>query len=73
MTDIIAPWCDLPAEEAERLPTVVFDTVRDIERRQDSIHAGHRRHAKIYAGYVPVGMAWGESGIHARSAHEVTR
>ena len=39
----------------------LIDTVQDIERRQEGIHAGHRRHAKIYAGYLPNGLTQGAS------------
>lgn len=53
---------------------LVFETVKDIERRQQSIHDGHRRHARIYAGYTPAGLAWGDTqGIRVREPHEVTR
>lgn len=44
----------------DEVATAVFATVKDIERRQQSIHDGHRRHARAYAGYMPVGLQWGE-------------
>lgn len=34
----------------------VIDTVQDIERRQVSILDGNKRHARIYAGYLPGGL-----------------
>src|SRR3954469_13312001 len=39
----------------------MFDTVRDIERRQSTIHDGNKRHARIYAGYLPSGLADGST------------
>ncbi len=43
----------------EKLARRLVETVQDIERRQSSIHDGHRRHAKIYAGYLPGGLSQG--------------
>lgn len=67
-------WWDADASKPDEVARLVFETVQDIERRQKSIHDGHRRHAKIYAGYVPVGLQWGDSqGQVVREPHEVTR
>jgi hypothetical protein len=44
-----------------QLANALISTVQDIERRQKSIHDGHRRHAKLYAGYLPNGLAQGAS------------
>jgi hypothetical protein len=41
------------------LAQALIDTVQDIERRQMSIHQGHRRHARLYSGYLPNGLSQG--------------
>ncbi len=50
-----ALWWELPREGASdpKLAQAVSATVRDIERRQVFIHEGNKRHARIYAGYLP--------------------
>jgi hypothetical protein len=65
------PWWEYDRDRDkgcnEELARALIDTVQDIERRQRSIHEGHRRHAKIYAGYLPGGLMQGAS------AHSNTR
>ncbi len=58
------PWWEIDNDETTgevRVASAVIDTVQDIERRQQSIFAGNRRHAKVYAGYLPSGLSWGAS------------
>lgn len=43
------------------LASCLLDTVREIERRQASIVDGNRRHARIYAGYLPTGLQPGST------------
>lgn len=54
-------WWDRESEGGadQKLAQQVIETVRDIERRQYSIHEGNKRHARIYAGYLPSGLAVG--------------
>lgn len=56
--DATKPWWDRDLDDPN-IARGVFDTVRDIERRQGSIHDGNKRHARIYAGYLPSGMVDG--------------
>ena len=44
-----------------KLASKVVQTVQDIERRQPGVWEGNRRHARIYAGYLPTALAWGVS------------
>jgi len=70
------PWYTYEQEDApqERLAVCILQTVQDIERRQQSIYEGNRRHARIFSGYTPVGLNWGStSGINTRSPFEVTK
>lgn len=56
------------------LARALVDTVQDIERRQRSIHEGHRRHAKMYAGYLPNGLSQGSSAnSNSRVPFEATK
>jgi hypothetical protein len=69
-------WWDLPRRDGANaeLANAVIETCQDIERRQTSIHEGHRRHARIYAGYLPQGMQWGTSAAGAaRQPFEATK
>lgn len=71
---VIEPWWDEDAKDPVEVAKLVFATVKDIERRQQSIHDGHRRHAQIYCGYTPVGLQWSDTqGVRTRAPHEVTR
>jgi hypothetical protein len=74
------PWWDRDHADREpdrtnlELATSVVDTVQDIERRQYSIFEGNRRHAKIYAGYLPNGLTWGTAPVsNQRVPFEATR
>lgn len=64
LPDSELPWWDresvvTAAEIGDDLANAVCATVLDIEVRQVSIFEGNRRHARIYAGYLPNGLAWG--------------
>jgi hypothetical protein len=50
-----ALWFEMPREGGSdpKLAQAISATVRDIERRQVFIHEGNKRHARIYAGYLP--------------------
>lgn len=86
MNDISLPdllptvWWEVPkaeADEDQTNPTLarkVVETVQDIETRQFSIFEGNRRHAKIYAGYLPNALTWGTSPTASqRSPFEATK
>lgn len=73
-------WWDTPKAEADedqnnpRLAQRLLETVMDIERRQNGISEGNRRHAKIYAGYLPNALMWGTSSTgNARAPFEATK
>lgn len=59
------PWWVYDRDDAkgpnENMARALIEMVQDIERRQKGIHEGHRRHAKIYAGYLPNGLSQGAS------------
>jgi hypothetical protein len=70
------PWWEHEATDDSnpQLARAVIDTCQDIEKRQFSIFEGNRRHAKIYAGYLPQGLAWGSSPTaNARVPFEATK
>lgn len=48
-------------------------TVRNIEARQISISSGNRRHAELYAAYVPVGLTWAGPSGYTRPTVQATR
>lgn len=77
LLDADKDWWDLPrrADEANvELANKVIKTCQDIERRQSSIHDGHRRHAKLYAGYLPQALGWGVNATsHTRAPFEATK
>ena len=57
------PWFNMPVAqdglgEDQRLASAVIRTVKDIQNRQAAIHEGHRRHARIYCGYLPTSLMW---------------
>lgn len=69
-------WWDLPREDGtnRELANAVVRTCQDIETRQQSIHEGNRRHARIYAGYLPTALNWGTSlTANARQPFEATK
>lgn len=65
-------WWDFDRDRAggpnTELANALVRTVQDIERRQRGIHEGHKRHAKLYAGYLPNGLAQGVSNSPASRA-----
>jgi hypothetical protein len=58
--DKTKPWWERELDDPN-MGRSMFDTVRDIERRQSTIHDGNKRHARIYAGYLPSGLADGST------------
>lgn len=70
-------WWDMPFKKGEvntDLANKVVATCQDIEKRQSSIHDGHRRHAKLYAGYLPQALGWGVSATsNTRAPFEATK
>jgi hypothetical protein len=70
-------WWDIPRDADgpnEQLARRVIETCQDIERRQQGIFDGNRRHAKLYAGYLPQAMAWGVSpSANVRQPFETTK
>lgn len=56
--DATKPWWERDLDDPN-IARSMFDTVRDIERRQSSIHDGNKRHARTYAGYLPSGLVDG--------------
>jgi hypothetical protein len=70
-------WHDVPKDKdgmGSDLAGRLISCVQDIERKQQSIHDGHRRHARIYAGYLPQGLAWGASATTVtRQPFEATK
>lgn len=67
-------WWELDGKDETKLANTVIQTCQDIERRQSSIHDGHRRHAKLYAGYLPQALGWGVSATsNTRQPFEVTK
>lgn len=71
------PWWDVPRDKDgpnEQLARKVIETCQDIERRQSGIFDGNRRHAKLYAGYLPSAMGWGVSSqANVRAPFETTK
>lgn len=78
MSAIIDPqnWWDIKRSDYvnAELANKVVQTCQDIERRQHSIHEGHRRHAKLYLGYLPQALGWGVSATsNTRQPFEATK
>lgn len=75
--DIPTPWWEIERDDAGfggEMARAVIATCQDIERRQFSIFEGNRRHAKMYAGYLPTGLAWGaQPTANSRVPFEATR
>jgi hypothetical protein len=70
------PWHQWDRESGPNieLAACVIDTVQDVENRQRSIIDNNRRHARIYCGYTPVGLAVGSGpGTNVRTPFAVTR
>lgn len=70
-------WWDLdyePDMPNSELACAVTDAVQDIDRRQPWTYEGNRRHARIYAGYLPSGLAMGTSPLsNARAPFAATK
>lgn len=69
-------WWDIEKEAGPNpnLASAIIRTAQDIEQRQKSIHEGHRRHAKLYAGYLPQALGWGVSATaNTRAPFEATK
>lgn len=60
------PWFELDKNDDKAVAAALMSTVRDIEQKQTSIFEGNRRHARIYAGYLPASLSWA-SGQAANS------
>lgn len=58
-----------PAERAR----VLMETLREIDSRQQSISNGNRRHAEIYASYIPVGFSYSSPNGYSRPQVQATR
>lgn len=66
-------WWDRELDDPE-MARSVLETVMDIERRQVSIHEGNKRHARIYSGYLPSGLASGTAPqSNMRAPFEATK
>lgn len=55
------------------LARAVIETVQDIEQRQLGIHEGNKRHARIYAGYLPSGFDTSVSASSMRAPFAATK
>lgn len=60
---------DDPDERAH----VLMTTIRSIDSRQSSISLGNRRHAEIYASYLPVGLSYSSPTGYSRPQVQATR
>lgn len=60
---------DEPTERAR----VLMATLRDIDSRQSSITNGNRKHAEIYASYIPVGFSYASPNGYSRPQVQATR
>jgi hypothetical protein len=70
------PWHSYEREEGcnELLANAVVATVQDIEKRQQSIYDGNKRHARLYCGYTPTGLNWGSGpALNQRAPFEATK
>lgn len=59
-------------EPADRV-SCLFATLRAIDYRQTTISQGNRRHAEIYASYLPVGFTFSNSSGYSRPLVQATR
>jgi hypothetical protein len=69
-------WWDRPRESGANpeLARAVIETCQDIENRQQGIHEGNRRHARIYSGYLPTALNWGTmNAATSRQPFEATK
>lgn len=51
----------------------LMETIREIDYRQSSITSGNRRHAEIYASYIPVGFSYSSPSGYSRPQVQATR
>src|SRR5215204_2323272 len=51
----------------------VMESVRYVEYRQASVHEGHRRHAELVLGYVPVSFSWSPTQGATRPPVQATK
>jgi len=58
-----------PTERAR----VLMETLREIDSRQQTISNGNRKHAEIYASYIPVGFSYASSNGYSRPQVQATR
>lgn len=59
-------------DECER-PRILMETLREIDARQATITNGNRRHADIYASYIPVGFSYSSPSGYSRPTVQATR
>lgn len=60
---------ETPSERAK----VLMATLREIDSRQSTICNGNRRHAEIYASYIPVGFSYSSPNGYSRPQVHATR
>src|SRR5678815_3184390 len=60
-------------EEPTERARVLMATLREIDSRQQSISNGNRRHAEIYASYIPVGFSYSSPSGYTRPQVQATR
>jgi hypothetical protein len=58
-----------PCERAR----VIMMTLREIDFRQSTITSGNRRHAEVYASYIPVGFSYSSPVGYSRPQVQATR
>lgn len=51
----------------------LMETIREIDYRQSTISSGNRRHAEIYASYIPVGFSYASPVGYSRPQVQATR
>lgn len=67
-------WWEKDKNEPLKVSQAVIATVKDIEQRQSSIFLGNQRHARIYAGYLPIGLNWTSApGSNQRAPFAATK
>lgn len=60
---------DTPEERAR----VIMETIKELDYRQSSITNGNRRHADIYASYIPVGFSYNSPSGYSRPQVQATK
>lgn len=64
-------WFD--EEDPTERASALMKTLCEIDSRQQSIASGNRRHAEIYASYLPVGFSYASPGGYSRPQVQATR